>query len=212
MQALIVNPKAGTVYTSNSIPLELYTEKHVKKVVVKAYDKILYSKSLNQAGYFADQLSLSPEGLEDMELVFEFYDQDHQVIKTECLPILASSSPLVLPKLAIEVTPAGDLNAATHASVKTRIENRAPFSIKGDLKVSFNTHLGWKIGPEISVSLDDQSNKNLMTTEHFFPIPADCWVVNASAGVAVQYGKFTFRIHDSKLVFRGDWAKEISHK
>jgi hypothetical protein len=55
-------------------------------------------------------------------------------------------------------------------------------------------------------------NRKTMVAENSFPIPDNCWVVNASAGVAVQYGKFTFRIHDQKLIYRGDWAKEISHK
>jgi len=36
-------------------------------------------------------------------------------------------------------------------------------------------------------------------------------VVNASAGVSVKYGKFEFRIHDQKMIYRGDWAKSISH-
>jgi hypothetical protein len=37
-------------------------------------------------------------------------------------------------------------------------------------------------------------------------------VANASAGVGVRHGKFTFRIHDQKIIFRGDWAKEIGRR
>ena len=60
------------------------------------------------------------------------------------------------------------------------------------------------------VSIKDQMDKKVITSENFFNIPDNCWVVNASAGISVRYGKFTFKIHDQKLIYRGDWAKEIS--
>ncbi len=212
MKALIISPKNNTIYTSNTIPLELYTDKEAKKVVVKVNDKAVYSQNLTKEGYFADQLSLTPNGVEDMELVFEFYDKNSKVIKTESILILASSKPFELPTLAIEVTPDADLNAATNASIKTRIETQKDFKIAGDLKISFNTHLGWQVGPQASVSLKDQGDKKTITSENVFSIPDNCWVVNASAGVAVQHGKFTFRIHDQKIIFRGDWAREVGRK
>lgn len=212
MKALIISPKNNTIYPSNVIPLQLYTDKQVKKVVVKVNDNSVYSRNLTEEGYFADQLSLAPNGIEDLELAFEFYDKNGKVTKTESILILASSVPFELPKLSIEVTPDRDLNAATNASVKTRIETKPNFKIVGDLKVSFNTHLGWQVGPQASVSIKDQLDNKTITSEQFFSIPDNCWVVNASAGVVVQRGKFTFSIHDQKMIFRGDWAKEVGRK
>jgi hypothetical protein len=212
MKALIINPKNNTIYTSNTIPLELYTDKDIKRVVVKHNDKEIYSTNLAAGGYFADQLSLAPNGIEDMELAFEFYDVNNRVVKTEPISILASSAPIDLPRLTIEVTPATDLNAATNATVKTTIQTQSPFKIAGDLKVSFNTHLGWQVGPQASVSPNGKSDQKTLTAEHSFAIPTNCWIANASAGVAVRHGKFVFRIHDQKLIYRGDWAKDISHK
>jgi hypothetical protein len=212
MKALIISPKNNTIYTSNTIPLELYTDKEVRRVVVKHNDKEIYSKNLAADGWFAGQLPLAPNGIEDMELAFEFYDANNRVIKTEPISILASSAPVDLPQLTIEVTPATDLNAATNATVKTTIQTQGPFRIAGDLKVSFNTHLGWDVGPQAAASLKDQLNQKTLTAEHSFAIPTNCWIVNASAGVAVRHGKFVFRIHDQKLIYRGDWAKDIAHK
>ncbi|MCU0786712.1 MAG: hypothetical protein MUC91_00740, partial [Verrucomicrobia bacterium] len=117
-----------------------------------------------------------------------------------------------LPTLTIEVSPGTDLNAATNASIKTTIVARDHFTIKGDLNVSFNTHLGWDVGPQTTVSLEEQLGEKVIHAESFFSIPTNCWIVNASAGVAVQHGRFTFRIHDQKIVFRGDWANEINRK
>jgi hypothetical protein len=211
MKALIISPK-NTIYTSGKIPLELYTAKAARRVVVKVHDRTIYAQDLPQEGYFADELTLAPDGIEDMELAFEFSDQDGKVIKTESILILASREPFVLPKLSIEVTPDRDLNAATTASIKTTIATQKNFQIAGDLKVSFNPHVGWKVGPQASVPLQDQLGKKNILAENSFPIPDQSWVVNASAGVAVRYGKFVFRIHDQKFLFRGDWAREIARK
>lgn len=212
MKGLIVSPKNNSIHIGNSIPLELYNDKDVKKVVVKFHDKIIYSKNINSEGYFADKFTIAPIGIEDMELAFEFYDKDNAIIKNESINILASETAFELPKLTIEVTPGKDLNKGKIASVKTKIETKENFKLLGDLRVSYNTHLGWEVGPQEVVSIKDQLGKKTITAENFFTIPDNCWVVNASAGVSVQYGKFIFKVHDQKIIFRGDWAKEVGRK
>jgi hypothetical protein len=212
MKGLIISPKNVSIHTGATIPLELYNDKDVKKVVVKYLDKIIYTKNINSEGYFADQLTIDPVGIEDMELAFEFYDKNNKTIKNESINILASKTAFELPKLTIEVTPGKDLNESKIASIKTKIETRENFSLTGDLKVSFNTHLGWEVGPQASVSIKEQLGKKIITSENFFNIPDNCWIVNASAGISVQHGKFIYRIHDQKIIFRGNWAKEAGRK
>jgi hypothetical protein len=212
MKGLIISPKNNTIYTGTAIPLELYTDKDVKKVTVKFLDKVIYSKNISSEGYFADQLSIDPVGIEDMELAFEFYDKDNKILKNESINILASKTTFELPKLTIEVTPGKDLNEGKIASIKTKIETKEKFKILDDLKVSYNTHLGWEVGPQASVSIKDQADKKIITSENFFNIPDNCWIVNASAGISVQYGKFIFRIHDQKIIYRGNWANEVGRK
>ena len=212
MKALVISPKNKEFYTTNKIPLELYTDKETKKVVVKLNDKVLYSKNLTKEGYFSDQLALVPKGIEDMDLLFEFYNKDNKLIKTESILILDSEKPFDLPKLSIEVTPDKDLNGGKIGSIKTNIQTKENFKLIDDLRVSFNTHLGWEVGPQATVSIKDQLDKKTISTENFFAIPDNCWIVNASAGVTVQYGKFTFKIHDQKLIFRGDWGTEVGRK
>jgi len=212
MKGLIISPKNKSMHTNTKIPLELYNDKDVKKVVVKFRDKVIYTKNITGEGYFADQLTINPVGIEDMELTFEFYDSEDKVIKNESINFLASKKPFELPKLTIEVTPGEDLNKGRVASIKTKIENNGNFKLDDDLKVSFNTHLGWAVGPQASISISDQLGKKIITSENFFHIPDNCWIVNASAGISVQYGKFIFKIHDQKIIFRGDWAKEVGRK
>lgn len=212
MKGLIVSPKNNSIHMNTAIDVELYNDKDIKKVAVKYRDKVLYSKSITKEGYFADAFKIDPVGIEDMELVFEFYDKNNQIIKTETINILASKVTFDLPTLSIEVTPEKDLNQGKIASIKTKIENISQFKLIGDLKVSFNTHLGWAIGSEANVVLKDQLDKKTIIAENFFTIPDNCYVVNASAGVSVQFGKFIFKIHDQKIIYKGDWAKEVGRK
>jgi hypothetical protein len=212
MKGLIISPKNNTIHTGTKIPLELYNDKDIKKVVVKYLDKVIYTKNISSEGYFADELTIDPVGIEDMELAFEFYNKDNNVIKNESINILASKTAFELPKLTIEVTPGTDLNEGKIASIKTKIETKENFKLLGDLKVSYNTHLGWDVGQQASVPIIDQLDKKIITSENFFHIPDNCWIVNASAGISVQYGKFIFKIHDQKIIFRGDWAREVGRK
>ena len=210
MKGLIISPKNKTIHTNTTIPLEFYNDASIKKVVVKNRDEVIYSKNITSEGYFADQLSINPVGIEAMELAFEFFDSEDNSVKNESIIILASKTAIELPKLTIEVTPEKDLNESKNASIKTEIVTNENFKLIGDLIVSYNTHLGWDVGPQVSVSVNDQMDEKVITSENFFIIPDNCWVVNASAGISVRYGKFTFKIHDQKIIYRGDWAKEIS--
>ncbi|MDD3322871.1 MAG: hypothetical protein PHS59_15640 [Paludibacter sp.] len=212
MKALIISPKNKDIYFSKNIPIELFTEKEAYKVIIKRNDKILYTKILSKAGYFIDNLKLELNGIEDVELAFDFFDKKNNLIKTESILILASNAPFELPTLKIEVTPNKDLNEGKIASIKTTIETKENFKFADDLKLSYNTHLGWEVGPQASLSIKDQLNEKVIKTTNYFDIPDNCWVLNASAGIAVKYGKFEFKIHDQKMIYRGDWAKEVGRK
>jgi len=207
MKGLILSPRNKDIYVNDTLPVELYTDKDVRKVQIKYNDKVLKTIKISKEGYVADQLVLVTKGIEDRELSFEFYDLGNRLLKTESIWILVSSKPFYLPTLKIETTPSTDLNSSQIASVKTTITMKENFRLTSDLRVSYNTHLGWEVGPQATVALKGTSE----VIENFFHIPDNCWVVNASAGVVVQYGKFTFRMHDQKIIFRGDWAKEIGH-
>ena len=212
MKGLIISPKNKTIHTNTTIPIELYNNKEVKKVVVKLSDEVIYAKNIESEGYFADQLTINPEGIEALELAFEFYNAENEVIKNESIVILASKTAIQLPTLEIEVTPGKDLNESKNASIKTKIVTNENFKLISDLIVSYNTHLGWDVGQQVSVPVKDQLDQKIITSENSFFIPDNSWVVNASAGVSVRYGKFTLKIHDQKIIYRGDWAKEISRK
>ena len=104
MKALIISPKNNSIYIGTSLPMELYTDKDVKKVEVRFLDKLIYSKNISSEGYFSDQISIEPTGIEDMDLAFEFFDKDNKMVKSESIQVLVSKTAIDLPTLTIEVT------------------------------------------------------------------------------------------------------------
>jgi hypothetical protein len=208
LKALVLTPKDQEIYT-DVIPVELYLDGSVGKVVVKLHDSILYAREITKEGYLADAIKYQPKGVEDAELDFQFFDKAGQFIKTESIYALLSKGPVNLPKFTIEVNPADDLNEAKVCKMKIKISDLGNFKIVSDVRYNFNQHLGWDGGKEGDLKIGDMKDKKEITLEEQADIDDKCWVMTASAGISVKYGKVILRLHDQKLLFRGDWYKGI---
>src|SRR4030042_7010100 len=210
-KGLIITPKNQEIY-SGFIPLELYLGADAGKVVVKLHDSILYSKQVVKEGYLADTIKYQPKGMEDAELAFEFYDRDDNFIKSEIIYALLSKGPVNLPKFTIDVTPSEDLDKAKVCKMKIKIRNPGDFKIVSDVRYNFNHHMGWQAGKEGDLKIDDRNNKKDIILEEQAEIDDNCWVMTVSAGLSVKYGKVTIRLHDQKLLFRGNWYEGIGRE
>jgi len=129
------------------------------------------------------------------------------VVKTESIFTLLSKEPVQLPKLTITVTP-DDLANGKKCDMKIAITDLGDFKIQGDVRYNFNFHMGWDAGPEGNLPLKD----NKLSFEVSNPIPENCWVLVPSAGVTVSYGKYYLRLHDQKMIFRGNWYEGIGRR
>ncbi len=210
-KALIASPKNQQIY-GTKLPLDLYLDKDVKKVVLKLDDVVLYSKAVEKEGFLTDSVTYTPKGVEDAELMFEFFDAEGKIIKTECIYVLFSAEPVSLPKIAVSVDPADDLKGAKTCTMKISLSDLGIFQTVGDLRYNFNWHIWWEYGVQADLSLKDMKPGSVFTSVQKSDIPELCPVMVASAGVTVKYGKFTKRIHDQVIVFNGDWWEGIGRK
>jgi exo-beta-1,3-glucanase (GH17 family) len=206
MKALVVSPKNQQLY-GTLIPLDLYLDKEVKKVVVKLHDSTLYAHEVSREGFLAGSIQYTPKGMEDAELVFEFFDAQGQILKTENIYVLLSRSPVTMPRLTVEVNPAGDLNSTARCNMQISITDLGSFQFVSDLQYNVNYHIGWESGVEGVIGMKELKDKPSFEVNS--DIPANSQVMVASAGVTVKYGKFSMRIHDGKMVYRGKWFEGI---
>ncbi len=211
MKGLVITPKNQEVYI-NKIPVELYLNAEVKKVMVKLNDSTLYSKTVTKEGYLSDEISYAPKGLQDAELLFEFYDANNNILKTESIFTLLSNEPVSLPKLTIDVTPTDDVDKAKECKMKITVSNLGKFRVISDVKYNFNFHLGWESGVEGTMPVKEVKENTAITFEQSAKFPDNCWVFVPSAGVTVSYGKFHLRLHDQRMMFRGNWYEGIGRK
>ncbi len=208
LKGLVVSPKNQEVY-SNTIPVELFLDADVKYVTVKLHDSILFNQEVKKQGFLSDAIHYTPKGMEDVELVFEFYDAAMNILKTESIFALLSESDVVLPKLSIVVDPADNLAGAKNCTMKMTLSDLGKFKIVSDLQYNFNFHLWWESGPEGKMAVPESKDQKDIVLVQSNVIPENCWVMVASAGVTVKYGKFTKRIHDQKMVYRDNWFEGI---
>ena len=96
--------------------------------------------------------------------------------------------------------------------MKIKIDDLGDFKIVSDVRYNFNQHIGWDGGKEGDLKIGDIRNKKEIIFEVQDGINDKCWVMTASAGVSVKYGKVTLRLHDQKLLFRGNWYEGIGRK
>ncbi|MDA3893613.1 MAG: hypothetical protein PF517_18260 [Salinivirgaceae bacterium] len=211
MKGLVIFPKNQGVY-GEVIPLEFFLDKEVGKIEVKLNDSVLYSKQVIKEGYLADSVRYEPKGIEDAELVFEFFDRSGKVLKSETIITLLSKKPVELPKLLIDVDPTDDLNNAKVIKMKIILSDMGNFKIASDLRYNFNFHIGWEIGPEGNIKVSANENAKEITLMQSVGIPDNSWVAVPSAGITVKYGKYLLRLHDQDMIFRGNWADEIMVK
>lgn len=208
LKGLIISPKNQDIF-GETIPLELFLDKEVKKVLVKLNDSILYSKSDVKEGYLTDSIHYIPKWKEDAELVFEFLDANNKLVKTENIYTLLSASVVQLPEFTIDITPENDLNKAKVCKMKITLRNLGDFKIDGNIKYNFNPHIGWEPGVENNITIKDAVANKEMVFEQMYNIPENCWVLVPSAGVTIKLGKYKLRLHDQKMIFRGNWYEGI---
>jgi hypothetical protein len=139
-------------------------------------------------------------------LVFEFYDKDNRLIKYETIMLLTSKEPVELPTIEVSVAEP-DLAKSKLCKATVKISNDTLFKLGNEVKYTFSHHVGWSAGPS-KVQLINPGEK-MQSFLLSYEIPADCQVLSVSAGVDIRFGKFVKRIHDDKILYRGDWANAI---
>ena len=141
--------------------------------------------------------------MQDRELIFEFYNDEGKLLKWEAIMILTSKEVIDLPEIKMALS-IDDLNKARNIRVKFDLEKGSVFQLDKEFKYIFSHHIGWEPGDHRVKEINPENPKILVSDS--FTIPAECIVLNIGAGIDIKFGKFTKRIYNQKLVYRGDWA------
>ena len=206
--ALISSPKNQAFYR-NEVPLEIFLQDDVHSIRVVYQDRIIYTRNDIADYHFEDTISFAGEGLSDRELVFEFYDDNEQLLKLEAIVILTGDEEVEWPALTI-ATPLRNLKDGRQAEIEITLENDSPFTLAEEVRYQFATHIGWSRGERRRWAIDRSLNSQTMTDSYV--VPDQSPVLGLYAGTEIKYGKFVKTIHDEHLIYRGTWADPIRLK
>lgn len=206
--ALISSPKNQAFYR-NEVPLEIFLQDDVHSIRVVYQDRIIYTRNDIADYHLEDTISFAGEGLSDRELVFEFYDDNEQLLKLEAIVILTGDEEIEWPALTI-ATPLRNLKEGRQAEIEITLENDSPFTLAEEVRYLFSTHIGWSRGERKRWAIDRSLNSQTMTDSYV--VPDQSPVLGLYAGTEITYGKFVKTIHDEHLIYRGAWADPIRLK
>lgn len=206
--ALISSPKNQAFYR-NEVPLEIFLQDDVHSIRVVYQDRIIYTRNDIADYHLEDTISFAGEGLSDRELVFEFYDDNEQLLKLEAIVILTGDEETEWPALTI-ATPLRNLKEGRQAEIEITLENDSPFTLAEEVRYLFSTHIGWSRGERKRWAIDRSLNSQTMTDSYV--VPDQSPVLGLYAGTEITYGKFVKTIHDEHLIYRGAWADPIRLK
>ena len=205
IQGIISSPRNGQIYT-NKVPVELFLTENVSQVRALFLDKIVLDQKDITTHHFTAEINFGEENIRDRELVFEFLNDQGELIKYETIMILTSNKPVKLPTIAVELTER-DLAKSNLCEATFTIEKDTIFEMDSELKYVFTKHVHWDAGDNQVATIDPSKAKNVVKAKYAIPEASN--VLTVSAGVDIKFGKFVKRIHAADIIYRGDWADVI---
>ncbi len=131
----------------------------MKKIKKSAGANILYERTV-EGTYVEDALNLNiADDKKDMNLKFEFFNNNNEVLKTENIICLATTSQIILAALHMTVS-LENLNGNSVCPINIIVENNSSFVIKDNtVDYAFYPHLGWDGGEERAGALTFVNNR-----------------------------------------------------
>ncbi|MDA3891550.1 MAG: hypothetical protein PF517_07800 [Salinivirgaceae bacterium] len=203
-EAILAAPRNQQIY-QGAVPVEIYLGENVSRVKAIYNDKLIYNKEVS-GHHFTDAIDFKEDSITDRELIFEFYNQDNELLKWESISLLTTKNDVELPKISLSFNN-DDLSKVKKLETKITIENNSKFLLKGKVNYIFAHHEGWN--PGVHKTKEVETDKTMVSFTDTFEPSENCYVLNVGAGVDIKYGKFVKRIHAEKLLYRGSWADAI---
>ena len=206
-KAIIINPKNEQIY-QNTVPVELFTMPEVASFTISKKNNVLFAESLETTHYCSELILTQNEEIEDIELVFNFFNSNKDTLKSETISILCSISELELPDIVLDVYPV-TLTPGSRNYLNMQVTTSSQFFIE-------NNRIDYVMHPHIGFDPGIAKSKVMVITDNswayldYFDMPPDTKVATFGAGFTIGYGNFKKRISSPKILIYGDWADPIA--
>jgi len=190
--AIITEPKSSELYT-NKVPLEIFPNNTINSIEIILDSQLIYQSQLMGA-YFQDSILFEFQQMKDAVLVFNCYDAEQKLIKSEEKNILIAPTIPELPTINISIENE-DYWQDGVVSVKYHIVKSTAFISDTKVDYIFYRHLGFEYGEKFQRTLSGD-NEITFIRDHIIGSNVNVFTVGAAFDVA--YGDFRKRIVNQK--------------
>lgn len=185
--AIITEPKSAEIYT-NKVPVELFLNDTIDNIEISFDDMIIYQNQV-QNHYILDTIFFEFDELKDVDLVFNCYDHNNSLVKTELKNILIAPNNLELPNIQITVNDNFWDNGLIDVSY--HITKSEFFETNEDLDYIYYPHVGFNYGVKFQIPMPLENEFDV--SDSYF-INTDVDVLTIGAAFDISYNNFSKRI------------------
>ena len=193
--AIIAQPKAEEIYISK-VPVEVFFNDTISKLEILLDNSSIYRHTVTNK-YLMDTLQIAFNDIQDAKLVFNCYDDNDNLIKSEEKNILITATALPLPTLEIIVN--DDCWETGRVTVGYTIVRTEDFTIGSTLDYVYYPHIGFDYGQKFRANI---SGQNQVTKTH--TIASNVGVFTVGAAFDISYKGFKKRIFNQLTLSQKD--------
>lgn len=193
--AIITQPRSEEIYI-NKVPVEIFFNDNIKKMEILLDNKVIYQYAVENK-YFTDTLQIPFDRIKDAKLIFNCYNTDNDLIKSEEKSILITSTEISLPDIHISINDNCwqiGLIKATYSIVRTD-----GFTVSPTLDYVYYPHVGFDYGQKFKANINGQDQ---ISKTH--PIAGNVDVFTIGAAFDITYGGFKKRIFNQLTLTNKD--------
>jgi hypothetical protein len=201
--AIITEPRSSEIY-SGKVPLEVFFNDTIKKIEVLLENNQVYLKQIENT-YLSDTINIDFQDIKDATLVFNCYDEQNYLVKTEEKNILLTANPLTLPNIQISTN--ADLWQTGSVEVSYHVQKSIDFTIDTKIDYIYYPHVGFEYGQKFRSTLPAGDPFTLSKTHK---INSNVNVITLGAAFNISYNGFQKRIYNQITITRPDGSPNSS--
>lgn len=185
--AIITQPQSSEIYI-NKIPVEIFLNDTINRIDVLLENTLVYQKQIANT-YLNDTLVFNIQDIKDAVLVFNFYDNENNLIKSEEKNILITATEVTLP--TIQISTNNNFWQTGSVEVSYQINKSSDFLTDAKLDYIYYPHVGFNYGQKFQMTIPNDEQVNF-SSQHVIDNNVNVFTIGAAFDIT--YNNFRKRI------------------
>ena len=195
--AIISQPPSAGIYR-DKVPVEVFKNDTIDRIDILIEDNLIYQIQAS-GSYYLDTLNFDTLEIRDIVLVFNCYNSNNTLVKSEEKSILVTNKDISLP--VIEINTNDDMWKAGRIDVNYNITKSADFTVDSNLDLIYYPHLGFEYGQKFQTTMPAGVQ---VSVSRQYSIEPDVNVFTVGAAFDINYYEFRKRIVNQATFSRFD--------